>query len=137
MKKTLAPAALCLAALLLTGAAGKAPPPERDEPRSIAEWEDMHQQSLSTDEGKKYEASAIEAFWGDRKFMSYCVPEGGEAAALLVYFQLDAEGKLEDIAIDPPSTAAHCIKNNVAGHSFPPPPGNKVYVGKIDLQFQD
>jgi hypothetical protein len=139
MKKTSAPVALCLAALLLSGAAGKSPPPapdpEKEQIRTIEEWEELHQQSLATDEGKKYEAAAVEAFWGDRKFMAYCVPEGAEAAALLIYFTVSPEGRLADIAAEPENPVANCIKSNIAGHSWPAPPEGKAFTGRIDFQF--
>jgi hypothetical protein len=101
-----------------------------------AEFQNRYQNSIATPEGKGYETSATAAFFGDSTFMRTCASPGGPVAApFTVYFEVVQNGDLGELVFSPETDVANCIRKEVTGRRFPPPPGG-YFVGRVDLKFQ-
>ncbi len=122
--------------LTLSSAAPSTAPSPAPSSARIAEFETRYQTSVATPEGKGYEAPATAAFWGDSAFMRTCAPAGGPVAQpFTLYFEVLQTGDLGELVFSPETEVAKCIRKEVAGRKFPPPPGG-YFVGRIDMKFQ-
>ncbi|MCI0636773.1 MAG: hypothetical protein L0206_23080, partial [Actinobacteria bacterium] len=95
-----------------------------------------HHQSVATAAGREYEAKAVRAFWTDASFMRECAPPGSSIPEpLTLWFAIEDDGTLSDLAIAPETPIAKCIRRRVADRVFPEPPAP--FVARIDLSFRD
>ncbi|RZV37300.1 MAG: hypothetical protein EX272_05760 [Chromatiales bacterium] len=100
----------------------------------LAILEEEHQQSIATADGKAFEMTAVQAFWGDAAFMRECVPADAELPEpLTIFFEVESNGALGELVIAPQNEVARCISEAVSQRRFPVPPHR--WIGKIELSF--
>ena len=101
---------------------------------SAEDLEKEHKASITTTEGKAYEAIATQDFWGDAGFMRECVPpDSALPEPLVIYYEVLPNGSLGDLTIIPTTAVSQCISEAIASRKFPYPPHR--WVGKIKLGF--
>ena len=103
--------------------------------QSVEEFENKHNDSIATAEGKTYESLATAEFWSDLSFMPKCAGRTGiNAGAVTIYYEVNPEGKVSNLYMTPDSVLAKCIHPHLISREFTSPP-NK-WVGKITLTIR-
>jgi hypothetical protein len=100
----------------------------------LASLEERHRQSIASPAGREYETEALRAFRGDATIVGECAPPGSPRPdPVTIWFAIEGDGRVGELAIDPATHVARCIAIRVRGRAFPEPPGP--FVARIDLSF--
>ena len=102
----------------------------------ILELDERNRVNVESSEGREYEMKAIQAFWGSPHFMSTCVPRNAPLPkSHTIYFEVNPDGKMQRLVINPITQVANCIAKNVYNRQLPKPPSD--FVVKIELNFTE
>lgn len=101
---------------------------------NITELENRNISDIAKQNGKEFEKSVVQDFWGNPQFMMQCAPPGSPIhKAFTIYIEILETGEIGQLAFTLNTDTTKCIESFVRQKQFKKP--NVPFVAAIKLSF--